>query len=218
MKKEQRIVAAFSLFVIWIKVFDWLRLFESTAFYIKLLTVTVKDIGYFMVLFLVALAMVGSSMYMLQSNRTDGEEDIIRPVFKVWILDLLLNQYLLGLGMFEFEGFENHEQKYLCWLFFLIGTFFTQITMLNMLIAIMGNTFDMVIEKKGIYAMQVKLQIMSEYSNLITQVDKDTRHYLFTIKTILDEEDEQDENSWEGGFNFLRKVMFKRIDQLGQKL
>ena len=35
--------------------------------------------------------------------------------------------------------------------------------MLNMLIAIMGNTFEMVIEKKAIHAMETKLQIMSEY-------------------------------------------------------
>ena len=59
---------------------------------------------------------------------------------------------------------------------------------------------------------------MSEYSNLINQVDKDSNHYLFSVKTNLDEQEEQDENSWEGGFNFLRKVMFKRIDQLDHNL
>ena len=47
------------------------------------------------------------------------------------------------------------------------ATFFTQITMLNMLIAIMGNTFDMVIEKKAIHAMETKLSIMSDYSPII---------------------------------------------------
>ena len=83
-----------------------------------------------------------------------------------------------------------------------------------MLIAIMGNTFDKVMEKKAIHSMETKLSIMSEYSNLITRFDKDSHHFLFVVKPIVDEEDLEDENSWEGGFNFLRKTMFKKMDQL----
>ena len=44
--------------------------------------------------------------------------------------------------------------------------------MLNMVIAIMGNTFDKVIEKKEIASMNMKLDILSEYRNIIIQVNK----------------------------------------------
>ena len=40
--------------------------------------------------------------------------------------------------------------------------------MLNMIVAIMGNTFDMVLEKRKIYIMKSQLQTMSEYSDIIT--------------------------------------------------
>ena len=75
-KEGQRIIAAFSIFILWVKLFDWLRLFDSTAFYVSLLKRTLIDISDFMMLFFVALAMFGSVMYMLQLNvkyESDGE-------------------------------------------------------------------------------------------------------------------------------------------------
>ena len=42
--ERSRIVASLSLFILWVKFFDWLRLFEQTAFYVKLLTKTLSDI------------------------------------------------------------------------------------------------------------------------------------------------------------------------------
>ena len=36
-KSNERLVATFAIFVLWIKIFDWLRLFERTSFYTLLL-------------------------------------------------------------------------------------------------------------------------------------------------------------------------------------
>ena len=65
LKDVHRVVAAFSLFIIWFKLFDWLRLWEETAFYIKLITQTIEDINVFAILFIVGLAMFGSGMFLL---------------------------------------------------------------------------------------------------------------------------------------------------------
>ena len=88
--------------------------------------------------------------------------------------------------------------------------------MLNMLIAIMGNTFEMVIEKKAIHAMETKLAIMSDYSRIISVFDRDIENFLFIVKPIVDDEEMDDEGSWEGGFNFLRKSMHSKFDQLNK--
>lgn len=64
-KSYQRVVASISIFLIWLKVFDWLRLFEPTSFYIRLVTATFRDIRSFMILFFTGLAMFGSSLYMM---------------------------------------------------------------------------------------------------------------------------------------------------------
>ena len=84
----------------------------------------------------------------------------------------MVNQYLFSLGEFAntLEGYEGHPQSILLWIFFLATTFITQITMLNMIIAIMGNTFDNVIEKKSMFAIQMRLNILSDYRNIINLV------------------------------------------------
>ena len=51
-----------------------------------------------------------------------------------------------------------------------------------MLVAIMGNTFDMVVEKKAVYIMKSQLQTMSEYSDVINLMETDTETYLFIVK------------------------------------
>jgi len=65
---EQRLLAAFIILALWFKVFDWMRLFEQTSFYIRLIIETFVDIGYFMIIFFVALTANGCAMYMLQLN------------------------------------------------------------------------------------------------------------------------------------------------------
>jgi len=65
---EQRLLAAFTIIALWGKIFDWLRLFEKTSFFIRLIQETFVDIGYFIIIFFAALAAMGSAMYMLQLN------------------------------------------------------------------------------------------------------------------------------------------------------
>lgn len=59
--------------------------------------------------------------------------------------------YLLAIGDYDTGGFDNQGQsnKIVLWVVFLAATFFIQLTFMNMLIAIMGNTFEEVIEKQN---------------------------------------------------------------------
>ena len=85
-----------------------------------------------------------------------------------------------------------------------MATFFTQITMLNMLIAIMADTYDMITEKKFTYSMKTKLEIMNEYTRIIKYLSKDPDLFLFIIKTNDEEVIMDDWLAWQGGFNFLK--------------
>ena len=88
-KETHRVIAAISIFIIWFKLFDWLRLFEETAFYLKLIFKTLSDIGTFIVLFIVGLAMFGSAMFMLQNN--DSETELIVSHLKYFLFDMVLD-------------------------------------------------------------------------------------------------------------------------------
>ena len=83
---------------------------------------------------------------MLMLNSPRGEEGIIKKVSGYSLIDSFLNEYLLSLGDFDTDAYKEHPNSALCWIFFLAATFFSQITALNMLIALMSDTFDRVIE------------------------------------------------------------------------
>lgn len=55
---------------------------------------------------------------------------------------------MLALGEFDTDNYELEAGDVLVWLIFVATTFITQVTFLNMLIAIMGDTFDRVSEVK----------------------------------------------------------------------
>ena len=60
-----RIIGAFVILLIGFKFFEWLRLFDNTSFYIKLLIATFKDIQSFMVLFIGILLTFGMTVYFI---------------------------------------------------------------------------------------------------------------------------------------------------------
>ena len=138
------VLAALISIMMWLKMLEWLRVFDSTAFFIKLILQTMVDILPFFVIFFIFIFMFGSALYILSMNR-ESEEEIVDSIFHGWLFNTFINQYLLSLGEFGMDNFEGDNQLFI-YLLFILATFFTQVTVLNMLIAIMGNTFDNVKE------------------------------------------------------------------------
>ena len=144
-------------------------------------------------------------MFMLQLNHsTSDENDIISPVFGVYILDSALNQYLLMLGDFRMDGFQNHANLILCYLIFCSATFITQITFLNMLVAIMGDTFDRVIAQRPTFSLKNKLELMADMKSIIDFFGskkhvEEQGHFLYVIMRKYDVEDlNEDDENWAG--------------------
>ena len=102
------------------------------------------DILPFFMIFFIFIFMFGSALYILSMNRK-AEDEIVEALFNGWLLNTFINQYLLSLGEFGIDNFEGENQLFI-YILFILATFMTQVTVLNMLIAIMGNTFDCVKE------------------------------------------------------------------------
>ena len=123
---------------------------------------------------------------------------MIKESLYMWLEDVFLNQYLLSLGEFATldaysEGSVNDKE--LIYLMFLCATMFTQVTMLNMLIAIMGDVFEREIESIGIKRIMTKLQILADNAALLPQTDEteEKNVYMVVIEPIRDEEHEEEE-------------------------
>ena len=178
----QIVLASIGSFSICIKFYDWLRLFDRTSFYINLISMTIIEINYFLILYLASFFMFGFPLLMLNLYRTQDVNLFERNSY-YQIISMVLHQYLLSLGHFVHENYQDHTHAFLVWILFIASTAFTQITMLNMLIAIMGNTFDHVTENEQVYTTGTKLQILGDYVSNFRGRETEN-YYLFTMSVV----------------------------------
>lgn len=163
--QSQKTAAAISIFILYIKFFYWLRLFDSTAAFIRMLKEIVLDIVPFLTFLVVCVAMFSNTFLIFdQSRRLQGryDERIIEEVFGIPWIDAFVRSYLVGLGEFGMENFSG-EGGSLIWIFFLLATFITQLLFMNLLIAIMGDTFDRVQEMKVQAAVKEKISMITDF-------------------------------------------------------
>lgn len=57
-----------------------------------------------------------------------------------WI-DAVIGVFLISLGEFNFDGYAKGPDRIVCWVFFLMAIYLLLLVFMNMLIAIMGETF-----------------------------------------------------------------------------
>ena len=93
------------------------------------------------------------------------------------IIDAFYSQWLLGLGEFEMlaitdesESLEDMDQMYL-WMIFVLATLVSQIIMFNTLIAILGDTYSRIMEKRNFYALKARTEIFSDFMYMIQWAD-----------------------------------------------
>lgn len=121
----QQKLAAVAISFVWYKTFYWMRLFDSTAFFINLLTATFTDIQAFVIMML--LLILGVSNVMLILNLNEQEDDLSpRAAYSDDTSSNFLNSviwsYKLGLGEFDTDGFAGENELWL-WMIWLMATF-----------------------------------------------------------------------------------------------
>lgn len=78
------------------------------------------------------------------------QKSIYATIFSWDFLNAFIHMYILAVGDYDTDAFSNKGEinQAVIWMVFFAATFMLQVTFMNMLIAIMGNTFDEVMEKK----------------------------------------------------------------------
>ena len=104
-----------------------------------------------------------------------------------------MNQYMLSLGEFDMDNFKMEGDDIIIWIMFVATTFITQITFLNMLIAIMGDTFARVSEVKDQSALKANIDILADYVTVVgreSEANKNLHRYIFAISPTTVSSDE----------------------------
>lgn len=165
---------------------------------------TLKDISSFVIIFIVSVLMFGttflaldglsaqpnsnaeelssSSLRMLQES---GEEvqHLWDPAVKYSFIDSAFAQYRIGLGDFNMDGWSDHPAQGFIYFYFILATLFTQMMFLNMLIAIMGSTYERVTEQRERAALMEQSHIIGDWMWFINLTkDLNGKRYLYVVR------------------------------------
>lgn len=72
------------------------------------------------------------------------------------------------------------------WLLFIVGTLIIQIVMINILIAILGDTYDNISDDRVLWAFKERTRIYCDYIHNITLDSLNTDSCLYVIRPIDD--------------------------------
>jgi Ion transport protein len=134
-----------AIFFLWLKFFYFLRIFKPTSAFIRMITEIIKDMGIFSLIYLLANISIANALFVLDGSLN---KNAVEVTTYDGYLGTMASVYLNGLGDFSTDNFKGHPNEELVWIYFFILTVLITLVLLNLLIAIMGDTFDRVQEMK----------------------------------------------------------------------
>lgn len=187
-----KVCSVFAVAFVWYKIFYWMRLFKDPAFFMNLLKKTLRDIVPFTIMISILIMMFSNIIYILNLiDLSDSDEDqaMVKPVYaKIFgpdFVNAILHMYILAVGDYDTDAFDGKGDinKIFLWITFVCASFMIQVTFMNMLIAIMSNTFGEVMEKKHQSAIEERIVLLNDFRLFLDKFDLDMgAQYLFVIK------------------------------------
>jgi len=192
----------------WIGIMAQLRFHRQFGGLLQTITETINDIKWFLLILGAMLCGAGQAHLLIEDADTDGPK----------ILSMLFQYYRLAiLGDFDIDTYA--EDPYLKAVF-LATTFLVLVVLLNMLIAIMGDTYDRVQERSTVLFYQARARLLMDYWRLpgvgVKQAVQRTYnqyqylHLRIPADWVNSNDQVEQEVAWEGR---LRKLM-RRTDEL----
>ena len=143
---------------LWIKFLYFFRTKERFGYLIRMIVEVFSDIMPFLLAFFVVIIAFSDAFYS-QSNSRKKDERYLPDFFTS-----MVNTYQIALG--EFTMMDDFKDDISAWVLFLLCTIFNLIVMLNLLIAIISDSYERVNTTKEKVAMK-------ELANLVL----DLRHF-----------------------------------------
>ena len=195
-------LAAISVLLMWLKAFYFLRIFEATASLVRMIVEITADMKYFLVMLMLAVLAFANAFYILRVGEPDTEQ--LFPYSLVFA-------YRMGLGDFITDEFGSSKDEILVWIMWFVNTLLINIILLNLLIAIMGDTFDRVQETSEASMLKEITSIMQENEFLFDR-ERVFKHARYVI-VVQREQAENATPSWEGKISAIKNLVETRAQQ-----
>ena len=192
----------------WFKMFDWLRLFARTAIYPILLREVLFDIYPFIVMMLIILGLFGNGLYIFNYRALfKGEEELYPDLLPDRMMSAMMTELLIMVGEPDGSKYLMKDEYFLTvilWVWFLLAILMTNIVFMNVLIAIISDTFDRVWEHRQTYILSSQADILCDWLNVIKREPiENIELFMYTVTpthTIMAE-------SWDGKIASIKKLI-----------
>ena len=126
------------------------------------------------------------------------------------------------IGEYNTAGFEKHSSPALCYALFIITVIISRITFLNMLIAIMSDTFEKVIEQWPTFSLKNKLMILAAMESMIRskEADDDAKVFLYVITPVSSDQDEgidSQSDDWRGRTHYTHNLIKSKFASISEE-
>ena len=162
-------------FLFWLEGINAFKVIDSTRYYIWLIQEVIKDTASFLLILVYFIfGYCGLTGITLSSN----------------LSDTLTTSYKLLLGDFDDSDFDNVQ-----WILFVLGSVLNLVVMLNLLIAIISESFDKITFRRVESDTTIKLQLILEIENcMFWKRNRGQETYLHFLQEYGGEEQEEE---WE---------------------
>jgi len=176
-------VAAVTALLLWTNILYYARAFESTASLVRTLLQALQDMGAFVLIILIVLAGFSTGFFLLYMQPAFmGSADYEELYLQFGTpLNTVLTLYDMMLGSYDVRVLRLSSSVVLAWLFFLLFSFMMSILLLNVLIAILSDSFERVQERADVEWRRERALLLVEMENLVPQAPDARRLYLSLI-------------------------------------
>jgi hypothetical protein len=163
--EAERILQAIGVFFMWYKFLYFFRLSKSFGYLTRLIILVIYDMRHFLIVLFFTLVAFSDTFLTISNGNNDG----VHQPFVNGFTDAIIYVYMIILGSFDMQNFENSIATQLLIGAFIVCTVFNTIVMLNLLIAIISETFEWVKKNAENASFQEMAALIAENSYLIPQ-------------------------------------------------
>jgi hypothetical protein len=173
-EQMERSLMAVTTFFMWFKLLYFLRIFKDTGYLIRMISTVIVDMRHFFLVLFIAITAFGDSFLCIAMGNPElddkGEPNAAR--FTNGFINSIIYTYTVILGGFDVATYEDSAAYVLVMVLFLLCTVFNMIVMLNLLIAIISESFAAVNSNAKNAQFQEMASLISENNYLIPDSKK----------------------------------------------
>lgn len=187
----------------WLRLFYFGRMFSSTATIVRMIIEISIDMIPFLVIVFILLAGFTNAFFIIANNTEGGGNRFTGDNFGV----AFTYTWQQGVGQFDISNFAINNYEELVYVLWLLCTFLFLIVFLNLLIAVLSDSFDKIQETLENNLLK-ELSIMMKDNEILlnrNKVFKEVKYLIVIEKVMLNSNDE----GWGGRLDYVNKIIRK---------